>query len=35
MGNDRRFWTLTRDKVKKDSPGTGLPYKLEKKRSRP
>ena len=35
IGNDRRFWTLTRESVKKASPGTGLPYKLEKNRSRP
>src|SRR5262245_17733101 len=35
IGNDRRFWTLTRERVKKASPGTGLPYKLEKNRSRP
>src|SRR5262249_9344863 len=34
-GNDRRFWTLTRESVKKASPGTGLPYKLAKNRSRP
>src|SRR4029434_5858033 len=35
IGNARRFWTLTRDTVKKARPGTGLPYKLAKKRSRP
>src|SRR6267143_5490748 len=34
-GNERRAWTLTSDKVKKANPGTGLPYKLAKKRSRP
>src|SRR3954447_21792670 len=26
IGNDRRFWTRTRDRVKKASPGTGLLY---------
>ena len=35
IGNARRFWTLTRDTVKKARPGTGLPYRLAKKRSRP
>ena len=35
MGNERRACTLTRDRVKKANPGTGLPYKLAKKRSRP
>src|SRR5262249_22563039 len=35
MGNDRRCWTLTRESVKKARPGTGLPYKLAKNRSRP
>src|SRR6266851_6545166 len=35
IGKARRAWTLTSDRVKKASPGTGLPYKLEKKRSRP
>ena len=34
-GNERRCWVLTKEKVQKASPGTGLPYKLEKKRSRP
>ena len=34
-GNECRACTLTSDSVKKASPGTGLPYKLEKKRSRP
>jgi hypothetical protein len=34
-GNARRAWVLINDKVKKASPGTGLPYKLEKNRSRP
>ncbi len=35
IGNERRSWVLTQDNVKKDSPGTGLPYRLEKNRSRP
>src|SRR2546428_1078120 len=35
IGNARRVWTRTRDTVKKASPGTGLPYKLAKTRSRP
>ena len=34
-GNERRCWVLTKDNVKKASPGTGLPYKLAKNRSRP
>ena len=34
-GNERRCWMLTKDNAKKASPGTGLPYKLAKKRSRP
>ena len=35
IGNERRCWVLTKDNVKKASPGTGLPYRLEKNRSRP
>src|SRR3989442_15187039 len=35
IGNERRAWTLTSDRVKKANPGTGLPYKLAKNRSRP
>src|SRR5712692_9977701 len=35
IGNERRCWVLTKEKVKKASPGTGLPYRLEKNRSRP
>lgn len=35
MGNERRAWTLTSEKVKKANPGTGLPYRLAKNRSRP
>src|SRR5262249_33241866 len=31
IGNERRCWVLTNDNAKKASPGTGLPYKLEKK----
>jgi hypothetical protein len=34
-GNARRAWVLINDNVKKASPGTGLPYRLEKHRSRP
>jgi hypothetical protein len=34
-GNARRAWMLTHDNVKKASPGTGLPYRLEKNRSSP
>src|SRR5216683_6570422 len=34
-GNERRAWVLTNDNVKKASPGTGLPYRLEKNRSSP
>src|SRR2546425_575751 len=34
-GNERRAWVLTNDNVKKARPGTDLPYRLEKKRSRP
>src|SRR6266849_3637654 len=30
VGYERRCWVLINDKVKKDSPGTGLPYKDEK-----
>src|SRR6058998_1513571 len=35
IGYECRFWVLIRDKVKKESPGTGLPYNDEKKRSNP
>src|SRR6266702_2004323 len=35
IGNERRAWTLTSDRVKKANPGTGLPYRLAKNRSRP
>jgi hypothetical protein len=35
IGNERRCWVLTKEKVKKASPGTGLPYRLAKHRSRP
>src|SRR5712692_9689590 len=34
-GNERRCWVLTKDNAKKASPGTGLPYRLEKNRSKP
>src|SRR5712692_839061 len=34
-GNARRCWILTKDNAKKASPGTGLPYRLAKNRSRP
>src|SRR5262249_58731361 len=34
IGNDRRFWPLTRESVKQASPGTALPYKLAKNRAR-
>src|SRR2546425_8782171 len=34
-GNERRCWVLTNDNVKKASPGTGLPYRLAKNRSKP
>ena len=33
--NEPRSCVLTSDKVRKDSPGTGLPYRLEKNRSSP
>src|SRR5207245_7428411 len=35
IGNERRRWMLTKDNAKKASPGTGLPYRLAKNRSRP
>src|SRR6266852_7284607 len=35
MGNERRAWTRTSDRVKKANPGTGLPYRLAKNRSKP
>jgi hypothetical protein len=35
IGNERLACTLTSDRVKNANPGTGLPYKLEKQRSRP
>ena len=35
LGKERRAWTLTSDRVKRAGPDTGLPDKLEKKRSRP
>src|SRR5713101_4904985 len=35
IGNERRCWVLTNDNAKKASPGTGLPYRLAKNRSRP
>src|SRR5215475_12597840 len=35
IGNERRCAVLTNDNVKKARPGTGLPYRLEKNRSRP
>src|SRR5712692_11777793 len=35
VGYERRCWVLINDKGKKDSPGTGLPSKDEKKRSTP
>src|SRR3989442_10155759 len=35
IGNERRAWPLTSDRVKKAHPGTGLPYRLAKNRSRP
>src|SRR5712692_2803308 len=34
-GNERRCWMLTKDNAKKASPGTGLPYRLAKNRSKP
>ena len=30
LGNERRCWRLTKDNAKKASPGTGLPYRLER-----
>src|SRR5712692_8038464 len=33
VGYERRCWVLINDKGKKDSPGTGLPYKDDKKRA--
>ena len=35
IGNEHRCWVFTKDNVKKASPGTGLPYRLAKNRSRP
>src|SRR5262245_2623442 len=35
IGNECRCWRLTKDNTKKASPGTGLPYRLAKNRSRP
>src|SRR5919199_6296067 len=35
IGNECRAWTLTSERVKKANPGTALPYKLAKNRSRP
>ena len=35
IGNERRCSVLINDNVKKARPGTGLPYRLEKNRSRP
>src|SRR5207245_7890377 len=35
IGNERRCWVLTKENVKKASPGTGLPYRLAKNTSRP
>jgi hypothetical protein len=34
-GNERRSCVLTSDQVHKDSPGTGVPDRLEKNRSSP
>src|SRR6266567_3636886 len=35
IGNERRCWVLTKENAKKANPGTGLPYRLAKNRSRP
>ena len=35
IGNERRCWRLTKSNAKMASPGTGLPYRLAKNRSRP
>jgi len=34
-GNERRACTLMKERATKAHPGTGLPYKLEKNRSKP